>query len=88
MADENDIAAGVVAIARMNKGLCTFSRAYREIPRHVHLDAGNLAPSKTRPGELMWQQLVRNIKCHEDSPGNFIKTGKLIHVPRVGYRLP
>lgn len=87
MADENDIARGVVQIANANGGLCTYKRAYREIPNHVHLSAANLAPSVTRPGEPMWHQLVRNIKSHYQVPGNFINDGHLTHVPGVGYRV-
>lgn len=88
MADENDIARGVVQIAQGNGGLCTFKRAYREIPNHVNLSGANTAPSVTRPGEPMWHQLVRNIKSHDSTPGNFIHNGRLIHIPRVGYRIP
>lgn len=88
MADESDIARGVIRIARANGGLCTYKRAYRDIPNCVILDAANTAPSVTRPGEPMWHQLVRNIKCHHQTPGNFIYDGHLVHVPRVGYRLP
>ena len=88
MADENDIARGVVQIAHANGGLCTFKRAYREIPHYVALDAANTAPSVTRPGEPMWHQLVRNIKSHDKSAGNFIHDGHLIHVPSVGFRIP
>jgi hypothetical protein len=88
MADENDIARGVVQIARMYGGLCTFKRAYKEIPNYVSLTAANTAPSATRPGEPMWFQLVRNIKSHDTASGNFIQAGHLIHVPHVGYRVP
>jgi len=88
VADETDIARGVVQIANANSGLCTFKRAYREIPNHVQLDKANLAPSATRPGEPMWHQIVRNIKSHDTTPGNFIHDGRLVHVPRVGYRVP
>lgn len=88
MADENDIAEGVITIARANGGFCSFQRAYREIPNHVRLDAGNTAPSVTRPGEPMWYQLVRNIRCHHNTPGNYVHDGRLIHVSRRGYRLP
>lgn len=87
MADETDIAKGVMAIAAANNGLCTFKRAYKEIPLHVKLSAANLAPSVTRPGEPMWHQLVRNIRSHHASPGNYIHDGHLRHVSRVGYRL-
>ena len=88
MADENDIAQGVVQIAAANRGLCTYKRAYVEIPNYVNLSAANLAPSVTRPGEPMWHQLVRNIKSHHATPGNFICEGKLVHVPGVGFKIP
>jgi len=88
MADENDIARGVVQIASANRGLCTFKRAYKEIPNYVRLSASNTGPSVTRPGEPMWHQLVRNIKSHDKVPGNFIHDGHLVHVRGVGYRIP
>jgi hypothetical protein len=87
MADERDIAIGVMQIAAANGGLCTFKRAYREIPSHVRLSPGNLAASVTRPGEPMWHQIVRNVKSHDQASGNFIADGLLVHVPRVGYRI-
>lgn len=87
MATENDIAQGIVDIANSNSGLCTFKRAYKEIPNHVALTAANIAPSLTRHGEPMWHQLVRNIKSHDKVPGNFIHDGHLVHIPRVGYRV-
>jgi hypothetical protein len=87
MADETDIAKGVVQIAKANGGLCTYKRAYKEIPNHIKLSAANLAPSQKRPGEPMWHQLVRNIQSHHAMPGNFIHDGHLIHVPRVGYKV-
>lgn len=87
MADKTDIAAGVLTIAKANNGLCTFKRAYQEIPSYVKLDAANLAPSATRPGEPMWHQLVRNIKSHYKDPGNYIHDGHLVHVPGIGSRI-
>ena len=89
MADEHDIANAVIAIANAQPSrICTFKRAYRDIPSHIALDANNLAASPTRRGEPMWHQLVRNIKCHDNAPGNAIYDGRLIHVPRVGYQVP
>jgi hypothetical protein len=87
MAEERDIAIGVMQIAASHGGLCTFERAYQEIPDYVNLSPDNLAASVTRPGEVMWQQLVRNIKSHDETPGNFIAVGLLEHVPNVGYRI-
>lgn len=88
MATEDNIALGVMKIAAAQvSGTCSFKRAYSEIPAHVTLSAANLAPSTTRPGEPMWQQLVRNIKSHDKNPGNFIERGLLEHIPRVGFRI-
>lgn len=88
MADENDIAQGVEQIANVNAGLCTYKRAYQQIPNYVALNAANTAPSVKRPGEPMWHQLVRNIKSHHAVPGNFVQIGRLVHVPGVGFRVP
>lgn len=88
MAQERHIAKGVMLIAATQEnGICSYRRAYREIPDHVNLSETNLAPSTTRRGEPMWHQIVRNIKSHDMAPGNFISDGLLIHVPRIGYRI-
>lgn len=86
MAQEDGIAIGVMRIAAdQDNGICSFKRAYAEIPNYVRLSAGNLAPSQTRPGEPMWHQIVRNIKSHNNE--KFIGGGLLVHVPRIGYRI-
>lgn len=88
MADERDISIGVMKIAAKQANLiCTFRRAYAELDTHVALSADNLASSTKRPGEVMWQQLVRNIKSHDKSDGNFIAEGYLEHVSHVGYKI-
>src|SRR5690348_10367968 len=58
MAEEHDIALGVmqIAAAKPNR-ICTFDAARAGIPAYVTLTAENLAPSSTRPGEPMWHQL-------------------------------
>ncbi len=88
MAQERDIAFGVMRIAALQpSGICTFRRAYQDIPNYVKLSAVNLAKSTTRPGEVMWQQIVRNIKSHDKTSGNFIAGGYLVHVPKRGYQI-
>jgi hypothetical protein len=59
----------------------------REIPKRVTLSAEDLAQSTTRPNEAVWEQQVRNITSHKNSPGNAIFEGKLIAVPG-GLALP
>lgn len=85
---EERISAGVLKIAAAHpKGLATFNKCRSDIPSHVRLTAGDRAPSSTRPGEPMWHQIVRNIKSHSATEGNYIAEGYLEHVPRVGYRI-
>ena len=86
-ATENDVALGVLRIAAARPdGLCTFNRARAELPNLVNFNAADRAPSATRPGEPMWHQLIRNIRSHYDSDGNFIERGLLEHVSGRGYR--
>ena len=85
---ENEIALAACQIAATSpNGVATFRRMKREIPNHLTLSAGDRAPSQTRPGEQLWEQLIRNIKSHSDTEGNYIREGYLEHVPRVGYRI-
>jgi len=85
---ENDIAEAVLRIAaRQQDGVATFKRLYKEIPGEVALDADDLVQSVTRPNEQMWQQIVRNIKSHYETDGNYIAEGWLESVPNVGYRI-
>lgn len=86
-ATENDIAEAIRKIARQRPNqICTFKRAYAEVPNHVNLSGDDLAQSITRPNEQMWQQLVRNIKSHDKTPGNYIQSGFLQHIKGVGYK--
>ena len=87
-ATENEVAFAIVQIAKAQPdGVATFARCKREVPLHLQLSAGDMRRSQTRPNEPMWQQLIRNIKSHSDSEGNYICEGYLTHIPRVGYQV-
>jgi hypothetical protein len=58
-----------------------------EIPRRVTLSPEDLAMSPTRSNERIWEQQVRNITSHKNSPGNAIYEGRLVAVPG-GLALP
>jgi hypothetical protein len=60
---------------------------WRKSQNHVSLSAEDLKQSDTRPNEAVWEQQVRNITSHKDSPGNAICEGKLIAIPG-GLALP
>jgi hypothetical protein len=79
---ENEIAEAVIVILvdRPN-GRATIADIMAEIPEHLTLSPEDLAQSPTRPNEKVWQQQVRNITSHKDSPGNAIFEGRLIATP-------
>lgn len=85
---ENNIAEAVLRIAaNQTNGIASYHRLRKEIPLLITLSADDRAPSTTRNGEPMWHQIMRNIKSHHEVEGNYIESGYLEHVPRVGYRI-
>ena len=85
---EAEIAAAVVAILRDRpNGRATIADLIDAIPNRIKLDPEDLAQSPTRPAEKVWEQQVRNITSHKDSPGNAIHEGKLIAISG-GFALP
>ncbi len=85
---EEEVAMLTVEIAaEQPSGIASYARLRREIPARSNLSAADLQRSVTRPNESMWEQKIRNIKSHFETPGNFIYEGYLEHVPRVGYRV-
>ena len=85
---ESEIAEVVIAILEDSQtGEATIADLVREIPKRVTLSPEDLARSPTRPGEAIWEQQVRNITSHKNSPGNAVHDGKLEAVAG-GFRLP
>lgn len=85
---EEEISIGVVKIAaKQNDLIATFDILRNEIPNYVKLSSQDRAPSDTRNGEELWEQIVRNIQSHHDIEGNFIYEGYLEHILRTGYRV-
>jgi hypothetical protein len=85
---EAEVAKVVEAILEeRSNGRATIKELIAEIPNHLTLSADDLAPSLTRPGEVLWEQQVRNITSHKSSPGNAIYEGSLVAIPG-GLALP
>ncbi len=63
-------------------GRASHSALRKEIVQRVTLTPEDLSPSTTRPGEQMWQQIVRNITSHHNVPGNYVCDGYLKRVFR------
>jgi hypothetical protein len=85
---ESDLAQAVIAIlADLPNHQASYADLIREIPNRLTLSAADLEPSTTRPGEAVWEQRVRNITSHKDSPGNAIFDGHVVSIPG-GLALP
>jgi hypothetical protein len=78
---EAEIADTVIAIPKERpNGRTSIADLIDEIPNRLALSAEDLARSPTRPNERVWEQQVRNITSHKDTPGNAIYEGKLIAI--------
>lgn len=77
-ASEYDIALGTLEYLNGRPGgRATIDELVRELPNHVALSDDDMRMSEKRPNERVWEQRVRNIVSHKDSPTNFIKLGYL-----------
>ena len=52
------------------------------------LTSGDSEYSGTRPGERLWEQLLRNIQSHHTNSNNFISLGYLDHIKAVAIQSP
>jgi len=85
---EDEVAKAAEAVLK-GRVTCqaTIQELIAEIPNHIKLSVEDLKQSTTRPNEAMWEQQVRNIASHKDSPGNAIFEGRLLAIPG-GLALP
>lgn len=80
---ETDVAIAVVKYLNGLPGhTATIQQIKRALPGFLNLTAADRKQSETRPGEELWEQQVRNIVSHRETPGNFINDGRLAHTPR------
>ncbi len=78
---EAEIAEAVIQIlSEMHNGEASIDYLRRNIPNIIDLTEEDQAPSDTRKGEEMWEQIVRNIVSHKKIEGNIIKEG-LVNSP-------
>lgn len=86
---EQEIAIAIMRIADAQpNSTATFDRIRTRLPGIVNLTQDDWVESQTRPGEPLWHQIIRNIRSHHAAEGNFIDSGYLEHIPRVGYKIP
>ncbi|GBR23328.1 hypothetical protein [Gluconobacter japonicus] len=53
------------------------------LPNHISLTTEDTKESKTREGEEVWEQQVRNIICHRGEDGNAITDKRLSYPGRA-----
>ena len=83
---ERQVSIAVLKVLRTKPNhSATLEELRDEVPQFLDLADGDLAPSETRPGENLWEQLLRNIQSHHDSKNNFIRLGYLRSIGG-GYR--
>jgi len=85
---ESEISEAVLkALAATHSGEATHKYLRQHVPTFISLTPGDRAPSETRDGEELWEQIVRNIKSHAGAPGNYITEGYLSAPSRGRLRL-
>lgn len=85
---ETEIAEIIEAyLKEKSSGQASIQELVRVIPDRVTLSAEDLVQSTTRKNEAVFEQQVRNITSHKNSPGNAIFEGKLVAIPG-GLALP
>lgn len=79
---EQEIAVAVLRICASSPGgTASMKRLKKLVPDHINLTDADRAESQTRPGEELWEQIVRNIVSHKNVEGNIIAEGFADHSP-------
>lgn len=80
---ENLIADAIIRyLATCDKQTATMSQIRHNLPKFIDLTEEDRRPSRSRPGEQMWEQIVRNVVCHRKVPDNAIHDGTIVYVSR------
>jgi hypothetical protein len=79
---EVDVAKAVLQVlAHEPNGEAPIGKIVQELPKYLNLTADDRVQSVTRPNEQLWEQQVRNITSHKETPGNYIYEGYLEVIP-------
>ena len=85
---EYEMSVAVMEVAATKPGgYASLDELRAEIPNYTDLTPGDNMYSNTRPGERMWEQLLRNIQSHHTNSSNFIELGYLVHIKGGGYTI-
>ena len=73
--------AALKVLAECIGGTATIQELKDRIPNVVNLSEEDIKPSKTRTGEAMWEQQVRNLVSHRNTEGNIVAEGLAEYQP-------
>ena len=59
----------------------TTARIKKEVPNYRDLGEADLKPSRTRPNECMWQQIIGNVVSHEGAGTSIFNRGWAVYIP-------
>jgi len=77
---ENEMRIAALRVAASKpRGTATTTELKDEVNQYVDLTPEDLTPSKTRPNEAMYQQVVGNIVSHRESGNNIFANGWAIY---------
>jgi len=74
-------------LAAQPNGAATVRVIKRELPNLVKLSADDQAGSITRLNEELWEQQVRNLRSHKNTPGNPFAEGFMELVVRGRWQI-
>jgi len=80
---EHEVAAAVLRyLSDYHGGEATIHEIVEALPGYLELSDADRQPSETRANEELWEQQVRNIVSHRNTPGNAINDGLLEYFPK------
>lgn len=66
--------------ATFPKNYASMAQIKREVPNFRELSEADLKPSRTRPNECMWQQIVGNVVCHKGAGTSIFNSGWAVRI--------
>jgi len=86
---EEKIAEAIIRyLGTTESGSATIRQIRENLHQFIELNAYDMRPSKTRDGEKLWEQIVRNVVCHRNVPENAVHDGMLVYIRRGRLALP
>ena len=87
-ATEAELALALVEfLNRQIYGEADFRTIFLHLSKYIKLSPADKEVSRSRPRELKWHTIIRNVGAHADQPGNAIHDGVLVKLRGGGFQL-